>query len=158
MYAQNCDFRPTNIHMKYWFFIMILLTVSKLAEAQEIDMVTNWNKASELAKNQNKKILIILTGSDWCTPCKKMDRRVINNSEFQGYVHENLIVYLVDITKEVLLDRDNPTNDNYELLNEKYQTDALPALILTDYEDNKIKLVEGKTYDLKNVMKQLRDS
>jgi len=119
-------------------------------------MITNWNQATQVAKDQNKQILVILTGSDWCTPCKKMDKRVINKYEFQKFANEKLVLFLIDITKKVIVDRENQLNKDYEMFQEKYQTNALPSLILTDYSGIKIKIIEGKKYDIENVMSQLK--
>ncbi len=144
--------------MKYRLVLILLLGLNQLGFSQEVEIVTDWNQAAELAKDQSKQILIILTGSDWCTPCKKMDKKVINQLEFQEYAKERLVIFLIDKTKKVILDRDNPIHKDYKMFQEKYQTNALPSLILTDYEGNKIKVIEGKKYDLKNIMNQLQDS
>lgn len=144
--------------MKYKLILILFLGLNQLGTSQEIEMITDWDLATELAEKQNKQILIILTGSDWCTPCKKMDKRVINQSEFQEYANERLVLFLIDKTKKVILDRENPIHKDYEMFQEKYMTNALPSLILTDSKGNKIKVIEGVKYDLKNVMNQLMDS
>ena len=118
-------------------------------------MITGWNEAEELAQKENKQILIILTGSEWCAPCKKMEKRVIENSDFQEYAEKNLILFLVDLPGGGLVINSKVYQD-YERFQEKYETNALPSLILTDKNGIKIKTLKGRMFKLENVLKQLR--
>ncbi|WP_185152674.1 thioredoxin family protein [Fulvivirga aurantia] len=144
--------------MKYILILFLLTSINQSGISQEVEMITDWNKATELANQENKQILIILTGSDWCTPCKKMDKKVINQPEFQEYASQRLVLFLIDLTKEVVFDSKNPTNKDYEVFKKKYETNELPSLILTDTHGKKIKVLEGKKFDLENVMNQLSNN
>jgi thioredoxin-related protein len=118
-------------------------------------MITEWKEAKELAKKENKRILIILTGSEWCAPCKKMDKKVIENSEFEKYAEQNLIVFLIDLPGGGLVINSKVYQD-YEKFENKYQTNALPSLILTENNGTKIRTLKGKMFRFENVMKQLK--
>jgi thioredoxin-related protein len=118
-------------------------------------MITDWNKAKELAKKENKQILIILTGSEWCAPCKKMDKRVIENSEFKKYAENNLVIFLVDLPGGGLV-MNSKVYQDYERFQKKYETKALPSLTLTDKNGIKIKTLKGRMFKLENVLKQLK--
>ncbi|NJR25047.1 MAG: thioredoxin family protein [Richelia sp. CSU_2_1] len=41
-------------------------------------------EAREVARAENKPILINLTGSDWCTWCIKIEKEVFSSKEFPG--------------------------------------------------------------------------
>ncbi len=57
--------------MKTLINTILLILLIQIGFAQEVEMITDWNEAKELAGKENKRILIILTGSEWCAPCKK---------------------------------------------------------------------------------------
>lgn len=141
--------------MKKLYKIIFFLFVFQSSFAQEIAMLTDWDKARQIAKEQNKRILIILTGSEWCAPCKKMDKNVIQNNEFQNYVSQNLIVFLVDIPGNVI-DLDSSIYKKYQKFEEKYETKRLPSLVLTESDGMRIKVLNKRLHSLKNVMKQLK--
>lgn len=143
----------TVISMRLVLSIFLLVFTIETV-AQEVEMVTSFETAKERADKERKDILIILTGSEWCKPCKKMDKEVITHPLFQKYVKENLIVYLVDLPTHLVINSD--VYKNYENLKSRYGTSALPSLILTDKSGNKIRLLEGKIFRLDNVMGQLQ--
>lgn len=134
---------------------IFLLLVSLSAQSQEIEMFTDWEKAKATATRENKKILIVLTGSEWCAPCKKMDRNVIHHPEFRKYASENLVVFLVDLPGGGLVINSKVYQD-YEKFKHQYQTNALPSLILTESDGTKLAVLKGKMFNLDNVMRQLR--
>ena len=138
--------------MKY-----IILTLSFLyvqtAIAQEIQLNDNWEEVKKMAKKENKNILIILTGSEWCAPCKKMDKKLFTSSEFQKYADENLVLFVIDLPRN--MDIQSETYINYTKFEKRYDAKTLPALVLTDHTGKKIKNLKGRMFSVKNVMKQL---
>lgn len=134
---------------------ILFLLVTNIGFAQEVEMITDWSQAKELAEKENKRILIILTGSEWCAPCKKTDKKVINNPDFQKYAKENLIVFLIDLPGGGLVINSKVYQD-YERFKNKYQSTALPSLILTKSDGTKIRNLKGKMFQLDNVMEQLK--
>ena len=57
---------------------------------------TNYAKALETAKGQNKRILLDFTGSDWCGPCIELRKRVFSKPEFRAYADKNLVLVEID--------------------------------------------------------------
>lgn len=143
------------MRMKKLINTILLIFLIQIGFAQEVEMITDWNKAKELAEKESKRILIILTGSEWCVPCKKMDKNVIDNFEFQKYAEQNLIVFLIDLPGGGLIINSKVYQD-YEEFKNKYQTNALPSLILTEKDGTKIRILKGKMFKLENIMEQLK--
>lgn len=143
------------MRMKKLINTILLIFLIQIGFAQEVEMITDWNKAKELAEKESKRILIILTGSEWCVPCKKMDKNVIDNFEFQKYAEQNLIVFLIDLPGGGLIINSKVYQD-YEKFKNKYQTNALPSLILTENDGTKIRILKGKMFKLENIMEQLK--
>lgn len=45
---------------------------------------TNLEKAKAKAKSENKQILALFTGSDWCPPCRRFEAEVAHDEQFAG--------------------------------------------------------------------------
>ena len=60
------------------------------------DWQTDYARALETAKAQNKKVLLDFTGSDWCGPCIEFKKRALSRPEFRDYADRNLVLVEVD--------------------------------------------------------------
>ncbi len=60
---------------------------------------SDFEKAQEKAAQENKKLLLIFSGSDWCIPCIRLDREVWQNKDFMAYAKEKLVLYRADFPK-----------------------------------------------------------
>lgn len=109
-------------------FVIILL-ISNYGQAQ-FTKYTDYELAKSEALKQNKDILIVLTGSDWCKPCIKMKKNVFLNPEFIKLVEDKLIVFEVNLERH--WDLNSKWYKYYDFFKKKYQTNTLPCLILID--------------------------
>ena len=80
-------------HRKFFFVIVFLTTCGLLSAAE---WSTDYAKALETAKAQNKRVLLDFTGSDWCGPCIQLKKRAFSRPEFGSYAEKNLILVEVD--------------------------------------------------------------
>ncbi len=67
--------------------------------AAETGWLTDHAKALEKAKVENKPVLLLLTGSDWCPPCMLQKREIFESSEFKRYAAQNVVLLEVDFPK-----------------------------------------------------------
>ena len=72
------------------FFLLAALCIAR-AEWQ-----TDYARALQTAKAQNKRVLLDFTGSDWCGPCIELNKRVFSSKEFRAYADKNLVFVEVD--------------------------------------------------------------
>ena len=51
-----------------------------------------------LAQNpaEKKMVLMDFTGSDWCPPCKALEKNVLSSPAFEAFAKENLVLVQVD--------------------------------------------------------------
>jgi len=93
------------------------------------------------AKQENKKILLNFTGSDWCVNCFRLDDDVFSQPAFAAYVQSHLTLVQLDfpIHKELpaALTKQN------ESLQEKYSVENLPTLVLLDADEHELAWIEG---------------
>ena len=58
---------------KLLVFTMLLLVFTN---GFSQNWLTDFENAKELAKEENKKIILVFSGSDWCAPCIKLENEI----------------------------------------------------------------------------------
>lgn len=74
---------------------LFTLLISNVSFSQEnIIWHTDVNEALEVAFEENKKILLFFTGSDWCGWCIKLQKEVFKTSKFEKWSDGLVLVEL----------------------------------------------------------------
>ena len=73
--------------MKKIIFLLTILTFSLKATSQEIKWLS-LNKALELQKENPKKIMMDVY-TNWCGPCKLLDKETFQKQDVAAYVNEH---------------------------------------------------------------------
>lgn len=98
---------------------------------------TSFSKAKDLANQQNKPIVLVFQGSDWCAPCIKMDREIWSTETFKTYASEHYIMLKADFPRRKsskLSERQTKAN---AALAEKYNKQGFfPFVVMLDKEGN----------------------
>ena len=58
------------------------------------------NAAENMAKEENKLILLKFSGSDWCIPCIQLEKRVIEDSTFVRFAEKKLVIMIADFPRQ----------------------------------------------------------
>lgn len=112
-------------------------TAQETPSPADVEPTTNkkvWGKdipsAIAQAKETNKAVLVVFTGSDWCPPCKMLKQNVFDNAAFAPYAEENFILVEIDIPNGDYISEVQKTA-NRELA-KQYKIQGFPTnLILT---------------------------
>lgn len=64
------------------------------------DWRENYEEAVSVAKDQNKPIILVFAGSDWCAPCIKLDKSIWSSEEFKSYASRNYVLYKADFPRK----------------------------------------------------------
>lgn len=64
------------------------------------DWNTNFTKAKQIAANENKPIILVFQGSDWCAPCIKLDHEVWSAAAFKKYAKEHFVMLQADFPRK----------------------------------------------------------
>src|SRR4051794_39346649 len=78
---------------RFFLTTFALLASAELAAAA---WETDYAKALEKAKAQNKRVFLDFTGSDWCGPCIQLRKEVFSRPEFTTYATKSLILVEID--------------------------------------------------------------
>ncbi|MGJ8745061.1 thioredoxin family protein [Polaribacter sp.] len=120
-------------------FIVLLLNVSVVL-AQ--DWQTDFTKAKEIATQENKTIVLVFQGSDWCAPCIKLDREIWSTDVFKTFAKEHFVMLQADFPrrkKNALSEKQ--TNANAKLAEMYNKSGGFPFVVVLDKNGN----VLGKT-------------
>ena len=107
----------------------------------ESGWLNDYKKAQQEARASNKFLLLDFTGSDWCGWCKKFDREILSQSQFQDYARENLVLVELDFP------RTKPQSpelrrQNQELANQ-YQVQGFPTIVVLNGDGQKLWQYDG---------------
>lgn len=121
--------------MKKTLTIAFLLVISFTFAQQK-----SFTNSIETAKTENKKVLLYFSGSDWCAPCVKFKKFIVNTPEFQTFATENLVIYNADFPRLSKNKLGKEVEKENETLADKYNSKGLfPLILLLDAEGNVVK-------------------
>lgn len=148
---------------KLLLLLFFTSTISFYAQEQHKDLnwFTNFDKAQKVAIKENKPMLLLFTGSDWCPPCMAMHRDLFSNKEFINLSHKFVLVY-VDFPKRKQLSSEQ-RKLNYELA-AKYHRGGVPTIVFLSPKGDVLKKVAGYMFGkpqrqleaMKNILKTMK--
>jgi len=145
--------------MKKLELIILLLFVGQLAIAQ--NWITDVDEAKKKSTESNKPIVLVFSGSDWCTPCMKLEKKVFDTEEFKQYASENYVLLKADFPqrKKNKLPKEQQEHNNQ--LAEKYNKNGFfPLVVVLSNEGKSLgslgyKNIEAKAY-IKSINEQIK--
>ena len=114
--------------MKSLFSILVVLAlVAGNANASRLEL------AEQKARTEHKLILLNFSGSDWCGPCIRMTKEVLESDGFQKYLNANLLFINADFPRLKKHQLQEDLKKENEELAEKYNADGtFPCTLLID--------------------------
>lgn len=133
-------------------FTLILFTFSN-AIAQ--NWKTNFEESLALASKENKNIILVFSGSDWCAPCKKLDKDIFKSEEFINYANKNWILLKADFPKKNKNKLSKEQQEHNNMLAEKYKG-AFPLIVVLDPKGNVLRRIGYERYTPKEYINFLK--
>jgi protein disulfide-isomerase len=100
------------------------------ADESSLKWHSNLEEAIEIAKQDQKVILVNFTGSDWCIWCIRLEDEVFSKDAFQDYTDEKLVLVKLDFPRS--LPQSDETRAYNKVLLEKFGIRGFPTLVLLD--------------------------
>lgn len=121
--------------MKKLFAILTgaLLLASSAMAAESEGWLTDYKEGLAAAKESQKNMMVLFTGSDWCIWCKRLQADVLQKEEFKTFAKENLILVELDFPRE-----NKPSEEIQaarKALAAKYEIRGYPTLVLLTPEE-----------------------
>jgi protein disulfide-isomerase len=95
---------------------------------------TNLEEAIQIAKQENKAVLVNFTGSDWCKWCFKLRDEVFEQKEFKDYAKENLVLVMLDFPRSI--PQSNEVKMYNQSLAQKYGIQGFPTILIFNSAGN----------------------
>ncbi len=107
---------------------LCFLPISAMAQEWQSDYAT----ALEAAVTQKRPLLILFTGSDWCGPCQRLQKKVFEQAEFLDYAKEKLILLKIDFPRNPPLPLEEQRAN--QLLADQLSVIGYPTVLLMSRE------------------------
>ncbi len=80
--------------------LLIFFFMSTLSIANAQKWFTDFQQAKKVAQEKNRHIILVFEGSDWCAPCKKLEKEIFSSDEFKNYSKEHFVLLKADFPKK----------------------------------------------------------
>ena len=109
-------------------FISLMLAVSA-----NVTWLGDFTQATTEATKSHKYILINFSGSDWCGPCIRERKEILENEAFEKYASDHLVMVRADFPRQKKNQLSKEQTQKNEALADKYNPDGkFPYTILVD--------------------------
>jgi thioredoxin-related protein len=108
----------------------------------------NFSDELEMARDEDKKGILIMFEMDECPFCHRMKTRVLNQVEVQDYFKQHFLIYTVDIEGDVeIADFQGNTMKEKDFAFKQHKVRATPVFGFFDLEGNMVTRFTGATND-----------
>ena len=126
-------------------FLLIIAASAVFASFAPAESGSGWlsdyKKAQEEAKANDKLLLLNFTGSDWCGWCIKFDKDILSQPQFKDYARDNLVLVELDFPRRkaqpVELKKQNMQ------LAQQYEVLGFPTIVVLNSNGQKIWQFDG---------------
>jgi thioredoxin-related protein len=122
--------------MKKFIATFLLLAFTFGLRAETGEWLTDFSAAKKKAKEENKPLLMLFTGSDWCPYCIQWEKEAFSKPEFQDYAKKNLVLLLVDFPEKKKLPKAQLRAN--EALQDKFKIEEYPTVVILDSNAKKL--------------------
>ena len=124
---------------------MKLLTIILAASFfSTVTWLGDFNEATSEAAKTHKLILINFSGSDWCGPCIRERKEILENSAFTDYAADHLVLVRADFPRQKKNQLSKEQTQRNEALADKYNPDGkFPYTLLVDEKGKVLKEWDG---------------
>lgn len=116
---------------------LLLCLALGLASLQASDIwSTDYEASIAQAAASKKAILLEFTGSDWCPPCMKQNKDVFEQSAFEDYAKDKLVLVKLDFPRRK--EQDPALKERNQKLSTQYGVEGFPTIILLSPEGKEL--------------------
>ena len=104
----------------------------------------DFSAAQKEASQEHKLILINFSGSDWCGPCIRLRKEILESTTFENYASDHLVLVRADFPRQKKNQLSNDQVKLNEALADKYNPDGkFPYTLLVDENGKVLKDWDG---------------
>lgn len=104
----------------------------------------DFSAAKTKAAEKHKLILINFSGSDWCGPCIRLRKEILESSTFENYASDHLVLVRADFPRQKKNQLSKEQVKLNEALADKYNAEGkFPFTLLVDENGKVLKTWDG---------------
>lgn len=78
------------------FLLLLLIAPIGGMKAGSINWLTNYDEATKISRSTSKPMLLLFTGTDWCSWCMKLEEEALNTADFADLVADKFVFVKLD--------------------------------------------------------------
>ncbi|MEL6811756.1 MAG: thioredoxin family protein [Bacteroidota bacterium] len=123
----------------------LMLSAGSLAQEEstvQLNWLTNLEEAQRISKAENKPILMYMTGSDWCAPCKMLKKDFFETEEFAKRA-ENLVLVMIDHPRAVDILTEEQFAYNKTIIAKYNKDKSFPKVLILNSKGKEQDMISG---------------
>ena len=111
--------------------LLFALAISNFVVSQEWQ--TNFEEAKKIATEQDKNVVIVFSGSDWCAPCIKLDKNIWQSEAFKKEAAAKWVLVKANFPRKKANELPKEQTEHNRKLAEKYNMEgSFPLVVVLD--------------------------
>ena len=121
------------------------------------DWETNLDEAKTQATKENKNIILVFSGSDWCAPCIKLEKNIWESAEFQEETTKSWVLLKADFPRKKANRLAKEQTKENEMLAENYNPNGyFPLVVVINASGKVLGTTAYKDYSPNEYIKHLQ--
>lgn len=112
-----------------YFLFAGIVSFAQNETTSKLTWLTNLEKAQKIAKKQNKPILLYMTGSDWCAPCKKLKEDFFESEQFEAR-SQDVVLVMIDLPRRIDIISEKQLAYNKEVIAKYNKQNTFPKILI----------------------------
>ncbi len=122
----------------------LLLLVLSITTMSFANWQPNFETAKKIAKEKHEFILLNFSGSDWCGPCMRLRKEILDNEVFTKMADTTLVLVNADFPRNKKNQLDAQARKQNDALADKYNPEGkFPYTLLLDADGKVLKAWDG---------------
>ncbi|WP_319229104.1 thioredoxin family protein [Draconibacterium orientale] len=99
---------------------------------------SDFQQSLQTAQAEDKPVILVFSGSDWCAPCMKLENEIWSSDEFKNYSAKHFVLYKADFPRKKKNQPDSEQVKANKQLAEKYNQKGFFPLVVVLDENGKV--------------------
>ena len=132
---------------RYIIVVFLIISVTTFAQEEKVNLkwLTSIEKAQKVSKKSKKPILVFFTGSDWCTPCRKLEEDFFSTEEFIKK-SDNFILVIIDKPFRVDIISEKQMEYNNKIIAKYNPKKTFPKMLILNSKGKVLDKMSGYSY------------
>jgi thioredoxin-related protein len=124
--------------------LLAIYVMMMMSSPAAVTWLGDFNTAKKQAGQGHKLIVINFSGSDWCGPCIRLRKEILETQTFENYAAENLVLVRADFPRQKKNQLSKEQTKLNEALADQYNANGkFPFTLLVDENGKILKTWDG---------------